>query len=397
MLWVALVPAFAWLVSRGWRLRPRSFDAGDLLFVLAFVLGTRLAVATLMGETQAGRFTGAAFSVLSWVGTWATYRLFKDGDDQRRGALLRGLMFLFAVQGPLIGCAVLAHPSFLSSLELPLSFVLDSSSIGQWATPSLSSLGWFGESQVPRSNGIMGASAWSGGFGALGLVFVVCGWRAMRALGVGRVLLSLAMAGAAIALIFSLSRLSYAIVCIFILIAGVFGLAQRFIRRMPQLWAVVFLMVSAVVSAVVVDVPALLAQQDALRPGSSASRFSSYLEGVTAVLSEGPLGVLFGFGFKPYLERQDRGIGSESTYISLFVRGGIIVVLIFLAFFVWRFVESARARDWPSTLVLPAVAIHAASADLDVGTLTMVMAVLVLAPMVVSDMRRAHNSQADVS
>lgn len=375
MLWIAAVPVMAWLVSHGWK-RVQRFDAGDLLLVLGVFLGLRLGVAILLGDTQPGRTIGAAFSVFSWVGAWSLYRLFKDGDVDRRVSLVRGLLVLLVVQGILILWASALHPSIFSRLTLPLSHIFAESTIGRWATPTLASYGWLGDLRLMRSNGIMGASAWSGGFGALGVIFTLCGWTYLRCMGCGRILILLAFIGSTAALLFSLSRLSYAIVVFTIMFAVVFYVSRLIFKRRASLYSLIFLASATACAFFVLDIPAILARQDALRPGSSEARFASYLQGLEAVVTGGPVSTIFGFGFKPLFEEQGRGVGSESTYVSILVRGGIVAVIIFVAFLIWRFVEAMRSRDWISTLLLPALMVHAMSADLDAGTITIIFGVM---------------------
>lgn len=82
---------------------------------------------------------------------------------------------------------------------------------------------------------------------------------------------------------------------------------------------------------------AYVLEQDSLRPGSSTARVESYTEGFDDATSQSPFVLVAGSRVKPFLEELGRGMGSQSTYMKLLVRGGLIAVGMFLAYFAWRF------------------------------------------------------------
>jgi hypothetical protein len=120
-------------------------------------------------------------------------------------------------------------------------------------------------------------------------------------------------------------------------------------------------------------------QQDQLRPGSSIARSESYLTGVAISLERGPIVFLAGSGVKPRKEGSAYGAGSESTYISLFVRGGAVAVAAFLTFLVLSLRRAIQEKDLTAVALVVGLAVHAAVEDLDVGTLTLLFGMVQVA------------------
>jgi hypothetical protein len=119
-----------------------------------------------------------------------------------------------------------------------------------------------------------------------------------------------------------------------------------------------------------------LEDQDSLRPGSSTTRFGSYLGGIQYATSQGPLVFLAGSGAKPPAADEMLAVGSESSWVGLLVRGGLVCVALLATFLVVRAVKAIRERDWVSLSLIFALTVRAVMEDIDLGTLTMVVAIV---------------------
>jgi hypothetical protein len=190
--------------------------------------------------------------------------------------------------------------------------------------------------------------------------------------GFSRIAWFAATALSAASLYFSYARVSWAILASVLIVFALFRLASFFVQR-PD---IIHLMTTLPIwlAVLIIAFPlwqGLISGLDELRPGSSVARFDSYTEGWEVVTTGAPLQSIAGIGVKPFLEELGRGAGSESTYVSLLVRGGLIALTLFVVFIAARAIHAYRARDWAGLLVIAALAGHALVADLDVGTLTL--------------------------
>lgn len=374
MAWIAIVPlAFLFIARRSLSEYRRS--SNDTLLLLAIILALSLAVSFIRGEAQLERILGAVFAIFAWLGVWSFSQLFQRASEKNQVQLTTGLLFVIIAQGLLTVIAVIFHSSPLSRLSLPATWFTDIQQVDVWATPALASEAWFG-APVIRSNGLMGASAWTGGFAAIALILIILNYPRLRQAGLRHAFLIASICFGLVSLCFSLSRLSYALALGVIAVGLLYRLGARLLPKYGPILISVLLGVGACLALFLIDVQSILAAQNSLRPGSSKARLSSYAEGFDTFMNSDFLTKAIGYGFKPLFADQDRGVGSESTYISLLVRGGLVGVLLFVAFLLGRIIKAARAGDWPALATLLATAAHAAAADLDVGTLTVLFCLM---------------------
>lgn len=375
-MWWSVVPTLWWL-SIWLRNRRAPFGFGSILLVsLGCWLLVSLILGVIDGTVESGGAAGAVFSALVWVSAGLLYSVINATPVANRLVVLRGVILLGAIQGFLTVVAVGLHPSPLDSVSLPAQGVLGGiSSIAPWTSANLAYSSYFGD-QVTRSAGVMGTAAWSGGFAMVVLLLMLATYKQLVGNGMRRAWWWFAFVCLALSVYFSYSRLSLAIV---VCLGGFFVLRLLAVRVLPRGGTAVAVYVTAaflVVSVFTVPWQEYLNEQDALRPGSSETRLSSYVSAVDAVVNSGISSVIGGLGDKPTFQNSAFGIGSESTLFSLLVRGGMIAVTLFLAFLLVRLFRSMRDRNLGMCLVLCGLGVHAVAADLDVGTLTLVAAFL---------------------
>jgi hypothetical protein len=334
-----------------------------------------LGVFTLTGEVGAGRFSGAAYGALVWIGAAIMLHVLRKLSPERNLQFVRGIIFIGSLQGLFSAVAVAAHPSPLSLIALPASRVMSDSSggISAWLTARLAYTDYFGGGIV-RSSGMMATAAWSGGFACLVLILLILGRKNLRNAGMSRFRWVIAVVLNLCSLTFSYSRVSWAILILTIAVYAVYCVCSPLIGG-PALAGIV---VSATLLVSMLTLPwqGLLLDQDSLRPGSSGTRFTSYGEGFDVAAGNGFFVLLAGNGAKPFIEALGRGAGSESTYVSMLVRGGIVAVVLFSLFVMVRIVRTYRMRDWTGLALVVAIAIHGVVEDLDVGTLTLLMVLI---------------------
>ena len=340
------------------------------LWLLLVLLGSAAA-----GEVSANRISGAAYGGLVWITAGIMSHALRKLTPERNQQFIRGIIFIGALQGLLSLVAVRLHASPLSLIALPLSRFLgdQAGGVGVWATSRLAYTDYFGGGVV-RSSGMMATAAWSGGFACLVLILLLLGRKNLLAGGMSKLWWAVAVGLNLCSLTFSYSRFSWAILAVTVAVYLSYR-ALSVVQGGPLL-AGLFWFCAGAVAFLLLPWQSFLLEQDSLRPGSSGTRFTSYGEGFDAATGEGLLTFLAGNGAKPYLEELGRGAGSESTYVSLLVRGGVVAVVLFVAFIMARLASTYRARDWAGFALVAALAVHGVVEDLDVGTLTLLLALI---------------------
>lgn len=390
--WLLAVPSFLvlWVMGAGflwWLIIPTILFASRarekrsiprvawVLGGIGFILALSLVAGVAAGETEIRRVAGAGYGALVWVCIAMLYAVLQTASGRQLYYFLRGLIFVVAVQGGATTLAVLLHPSPLSNVALPAaSFLGNAGGVAPWTRATLAYNAWFGE-PVIRSSGLQASSAWAGGLACLVLIMLIIYRKSLRRHGMSSTSWTISAVLSALSLYYSYTRVSYAIL---VLVVGYYYLYRFLSRAIPGggllsglLFVVIFLF-----SYLYLPWSEFLLEQDSLRPGSSEARFSSYFEGVSTATDGGPLVFIVGSGAKPFLEELGRGAGSESTYVSLLVRGGIICLILFCSFLWVRLSQAWKRDDLVTFALLIALAIHAVVEDLDVGTLSIVLALI---------------------
>ncbi|WP_160663977.1 hypothetical protein [Pseudarthrobacter sp. ATCC 49987] len=389
--WWAVVPAL--MAARGSGVSLKASAESKLLVALGIWLLAILGGSVFGGAVAMNRVPGAAYAAIVWIAAGIMFHVLRRLTPEQNSFFIRSLIFVGSAQGFLAFAAVMAHPSPLSKFALPSNPIIGGSSgVGLWSQANLAYVDYFGGGIV-RSAGLMGTAAWSGGFACLILILLVVGRRKLIASGMSRFKWIVAATLNFSSLYFAYSRVSLAILIVVLVTCVTYRACS--ILAAGGLLATVTVFTGAVLIFALLPWQDYVLQQDALRPGSSDARFTSYLEGFDAASQSGPLVLIAGNGAKPFLEELGRGAGSESTYVSLLVRGGIIAVMLFVIFLLVRMRGAIKSKDWTAVLLLVALVIHAVVEDLDVGTLTLLLVLIepvrtILAPRIpASGMRQS--------
>lgn len=369
--WWIVVPPLIW-VNHCLRHRTIPVPAGTaILWSLGGWLLLSLAIGVTDGTTELAGASGAVYAVGVWISAGMLFAVMRNVSTAHLLQMLRGLVVLVAVQGAITTLAVLAWPSPLDTVRFLSDEPLGGfGSLGTWTRAHLAYPAYFGGFTV-RSAGMMGAAAWTGGFVAIALLVMLVNRKNLLAAGMRPAFFWLAFALGGASLYFSYSRLSIALA----LAAGGYLVLRDVMRRLFSRTGSALVMITAVLGFAIVLAylpwQDYLNEQDSLRPGSSLTRALSYSSAVDAIAQAGGGSVLMGLGDKPPLAGASFGVGSESTYFSLLVRGGLIAVALFVTFLAMRLREAARLRDFGTATIILVTAVHAIAADFDTGTLTL--------------------------
>jgi hypothetical protein len=372
LLWWLVMPIYQY-ARHGFRTTKHSRDSKYLMFLGLWLLGI-LFVSSLAGQVDFSRIPGAAYGALVWVSVSILFKVLGALDAQKYFNFIRGVFWVGSIQGVFSVIAVIIHPSPLSQFKLPTGIFFGDTSgpLATWFSANLAYVDYFGGTVI-RSAGLMGTAAWSGGFACLVLIYLILDRKSLLSLGMRNhiwfMILSLNLAS----LTLSYSRTSWAILLLVLFTNFIFRLNRRITGGF---FISLLLMISFIWGATFFNLEFFLTQQDSLRPGSSVLRFSSYSEAFTVAFDNGIINLIFGNGAKPYLESLGFGIGSESTFISLLVRGGLVALIAIILFFASRASEAVRNKDWTSFSLISALVVHALIEDLDIGSLTIIMGIL---------------------
>lgn len=367
-LWWLIAPVFMALKSKT---KLRSSAETNILVALGIWLVLIICASILGGVVSANRIPGAAYGALVWIAAGIAFHALRKLTPEQNFFFIRGLIFIGSVQGALTFAAVHMHPSPLSQIMLPSApLISGAGGVGAWAQSNLAYVDYFGGGIV-RSSGMMATAAWSGGYACLILVLLVLGRKQLLAAGMNKLAWLAAVTLNISSLYYSYSRVSIAILAAVILVYVAYRVCA--VIDSGGLLATIILTTAAVAAFNLFPWQDYLTDQDSLRPGSSSARFTSYAEGLDVAQDEGFLVLLAGNGVKPFLEDLGRGAGSESTYVSLLVRGGLVAVTLFACFLLARLGRAWRSRDWVGVLLISALAVHAMVEDLDIGTLTLLL------------------------
>lgn len=375
-LWWLVVPLLLLLstIRQGERTKP-AYEA-MVLGIIALWLTMTIFAGLMTGEIPFSRVPGAAFAIIVWSAASLLFQALQRLTPEQNFHFIRGLIFTGAMQGFLTFVAVSLHPSPLSSIRFASASLIGNSSGGvtPWTVANLAYTDYFGGGIV-RSSGLMATAAWSGGFACLVLILLLAARKQLLEAGLKRRWWLVAAALNLASLYYSYSRVSWAIL---ILVVAGFFFFRWMTRAAPGgFWfASTLSLIGGAVALILLPWQEFILEQDSLRPGSSQTRRSSYVEGFEAAGDEGPIAFFAGAGVKPFIEGLDRGAGSESTYLSLLVRGGLVALVLLTMFFVGRLTRARTSFDGVSAALLVALAIHAVVEDLDVGTLTLLLVLI---------------------
>lgn len=367
--WWLVVPPLLWFHTRSSKSRKAP---GRQFLVLGWWLAGVLLASVASGATSSG-VSGAAYGAVMWISAGLAAIGLDRATAAQRVQFFRGLAFLVVAQGALTLAAVRTHPGPLSSLRLPSSQFLEGlGGVAPWTTANLAYVDYFGQTIV-RSSGIMATAAWSGGFACLMALALLIYRKPLLAAGVTRRLWTVTVLASLVSLYYSYSRVSWLLLILFGGVWITFTVAKRLLKEAGPAIAALGLAVAVVLGGTFLPWLSLLQEQDALRPGSSSVRFQSYSEGVRSGTTQGPLVFIAGSGAKPDVVGLAHGAGSESTWASLFVRGGVVGVGLFSVAVISLINDRRRRGDLGGVLVGAALAAHALVEDLDVGTLTLLI------------------------
>jgi hypothetical protein len=372
--WWIVVPPLLYIHSA--KAAKAHWKASSLwLLALGFWLIASIGANALGGTVSPSRLLGGLFAAVVWVAAALLSKALSAAAPREVYYFLCGLITLTSIQGLLSLAAVLLHPSPLSNLRLPLSAISGTSSLASWSDVSLAADAWFG-GPVVRSNGMMGASAWTGAFTALVLIILILNRRYFVVHGMRTSTWWVALISCASSLILSYARLPIAVFIVAFVLSVAIWVSQRVLGRGGVAITVLLASTSALVVLLAAPVDEFLQSQDSLRPGSSVARGNSYESGIQTAVSGGPWILLAGNGVKPALEEGGYGAGSESTVVSLLVRGGLIGVVLYVAFVLSRLQECLKTRDFGGVAVVIAFCMLAVFSDADTGTLLLVLPLL---------------------
>lgn len=380
-LWWPLI-AFNELV-RG-RPRHRGSTGAVLFVVLATVLGISLLANLIGGSVAFGRVPGAALAVVIWISVAAL--AVRWNVPGARPRLMLALGSIGALQGAMSLVAALLHPSRLSIVPSVLGSLAGGSSddtgVATWLTLNLAYDDFFGENPIVRSAGMMGSAAWAGGFSALALVgLAVHAGPVVHLVGGRRWVLVVLFTLNSASVFLSYTRLTWILAVIGLVAVLVARLARRGLGPHSHFVIIPGILMAIVIAIVAppLDVTGLLTELDELRPDSSVSRLTSYAVGIDMATGGDIATQAFGFGAKPEVLGLPYGVGSESTFVSLLLRGGALGLMAFVASLVALLVACVLRGDWGGGLILVLLVAHSVVEDIDVGTLTPLFLVLVIA------------------
>lgn len=382
-LWWPLIAVLE--LQRQTTLHTRGSTVPRLIRVLALVLTISLLANIAGGGVTFGRAAGAVLAILIWASVAIV--AVRWSVPGARPYLVLGLGVIGGIQGILSGIAALLHPSPMSVFPSLVGEVagqgLGDSGLSAWLMHDLAYDDFFGFDEVVRSAGMMASAAWSGGFAGLAAVaLAACAGPIIRLVGgrrwvwVALLLLNL------VSVFLSYTRLTWGLTALG-LVAVLLGGVSRLIlgdRAYLMLVPGILLAVATFLVAPPLDASLVLTDLDELRPDSSAARLTSYTLGIEMTTGGDPSTQLFGFGAKPVVASLPYGVGSESTYVSVLVRGGAVALLVLITALLLALKLCIQRADWEGGLLLVLLAAHSAVEDLDVGTLTPLVLVALLAP-----------------
>lgn len=319
-LWtVAIVAATPSIVinqrrfTHGARLVSLSFTA------LAFFLAMRAIIsAAFEPEIPVMELAGAVFAASIWL--WLGLAINGAMSPTVVRTLWHTLAWIITVQGALtLGAMTGLVPMVIRT---PLwSYLGNIASLEPWLAFDLARVSWFGI-PILRSAGIQAEPVWAGGLAGGYLLAATLAGR--HNLGMGPVLFGVASICATISLFLSYSRATWILFFTFLVLA--MG-SRHFRMRSLIIIAVPILLGAIIYAAYVGPEPPIIDALDELRPGSSEARLSLY----RAAMTDRSLGsVLYGHGVK-YETIDGLPIGSHSTPLSIYYRGGILALTLLIA------------------------------------------------------------------
>ncbi len=359
-IWWVVVPPVVYAATK-----PRMPKLGVLPLLLSIVLLGSLTVNFIGGAARSDHVAGAAYSVLFWLATALLLAVISERAVSEQYWILRGLIIVGGVGG-LIGLAGrVVGPRGLESVLLPVGHLLtDRYGFSAWTRLMLYEPTWF-NGPAYRSAGLQAEAAWSGGFSLVILAICVLKYEWLRQNGMKKCVWLCLSALNGVAIVLSYSRLS--IMMMIILVAAVLArlIAKAGILLVWQIGLALTLLVANFQS-----ITHTLQYINEARAGSADARLLSYVGGLSALSDAPAASWIVGLGAKPFTTSMGYGAGSESTLVSLLVRGGILAVALFVTFGCASIVVAKRRARFDQSILLIIVLTHALIEDLDIGTLT---------------------------
>lgn len=330
--------------------------------LLALAVGATIAISIPFGlaafDFDLLRLLSAGANISVWVVIAAVLTVASQVD--LTGRLRAALAIAVVAQAVLIVISAIVYPA---TLPLPITANLaDSlpSGLRAFARNDLFDPAWFGGPAF-RTSGIFGNPTWAGAVASL-MVLVILTTPSKR---VEKWILVVPLIGGIVATYFALSRTSYLLLAIGLILIPVLALR----RRRPKLFVIVASSTTAslAVLAVIFRGPLLevLSQVDGARTGSSRSRGEVYAQSWEHYLQHAfPL---LGYGIKPQEPELVASLGSLSTYVGLLFRAGVLGVVLFLALLGVLATICLKNHSTAGFIVVVFVALWAVIGDVDAG------------------------------
>lgn len=308
--------------------------------------------------------TFPANRILSSLGNaliWLCFIKFIQGlNDGSSSKLTNSLLFLVFAQGFLTLLAIFV-PAVRGILPLRVFNIFGETGYG-FSGRYLYYLDWL-ETTVQRSAGISGNPTWAGAVALGGLVIA------------GLVLTRRAKGSRHLALLcipFSILNIYLAQSRSLLIGLGIAGSIALFVhasgrdslnRAFAGVIAIIFLTTLVIVAFSAIY--QFLNFVDSARVGSRYARIEIYTATIEKI-KEIPIPIL-GYGFKPNSDDLVAAIGSHSTYLGLFFRGGIISALLYIGFLVTLARIAFKERSPISIFSIVFLTLWSVFEDVDAG------------------------------
>jgi hypothetical protein len=314
-------------------------------FLLSLLLTSRSVLAVVFEQNALRTSLGEIYSSLIWLFIGLFIRKLSLMNSSELLGILKGFYDLAKIQGIISLVAVLIHPSPISVFQTPLGFLNpDTGSSSSWSTLSLAYSGWFG-GEVIRSSGIMASAAWSAYFGMVVIFIRVFFNKQLRDIVKYKFLDKIFF------ILLLVSQFTfYTRIPILLLLTALFY--ERFrnshilIKVVSYSTALCFFLLIFLLSSAFERAQVFSSKLIILRRGSSSIRINSW-NALRDILGDSDVTTrISGLGVKPKIFGENNfGLGSEGTFFSLLVRGGLISLVIFLLILMILTVKVARNNE----------------------------------------------------
>lgn len=369
LLWVIGLGGLYWLLlAAGAVFCLRRAKLSGLVWVVLAVPAVLILSAPIgmVGNLAgSGRLVGLAANIAVWVSLAAVVHLVQTGDESR--GLSRAFALLGLCQGAVTLLAAAVSPSVL---PIPLLNGLAARMPGGLGAfmdnDTIYSASWLGD-EAFRSAGMMGQPTWAGAIALLSLLASLYLLVRARERGVWRAVALAALPAAAFSVHLSLSRA----VEMGLLIAVLAGLGVVVRRASLLAFLVLVSMTAAVVIIIVLTQGAALVEWlgtiNGQREGSLYARSEIY-SATWQLIASHPFPML-GYGVKPESGALAAPIATHSAYLGLVFRGGILGLMLLVAFYAAVLRRSISARCGWATAATVFIMIWSIFEDMDPGHL----------------------------